>query len=378
MGKKCRAAIANGKGGFEVGDIVVHEPLEDEVLVAIKAAGLCHTDHDSLYWGKPLVMGHEGAGLVAAIGGRVTHVKVGDSVILNWATPCGQCFQCLLGNRHLCEQNSPVIAGSNGYTKGHAHLEGTLWQGRPIERSFNLGTLSEYTLVKASAVVKNASPTLSFASASIISCGVMTGYGSVINSAKVKAGSSVVVLGVGGVGLSVVQGARIARAGIIIAIDINEGRLAMSKDFGATHIIKAHKDDKGLLEAAKKVKKLTQGRGADYAFECTAVPELGVAPLAMVRNAGTAIQVSGVEQVIAVDMNLFEWDKVYLNPLYGGCNPGIDFPQIVRYYEAGEMKLDEMVTRTYTLENVRQAFDDMLSGKNAKGVITFDQNSTAP
>lgn len=361
-----------------MGEIVVHDPLEDEVLVAIKAAGLCHTDHDSLFWGKPLVMGHEGAGIVAAIGGRVTHVKVGDSVILNWATPCGQCFQCLLGNRHLCEQNSPVIAGSNGYTQGHAHLEGTLWQGRPIERSFNLGTLSEYTLVKASAVVKNPSPTLSFASASIISCGVMTGYGSVVNSAKVKAGSSVVVLGVGGVGLSVIQGARIARAGMIVAIDINEGRLAMSKDFGATHIIKAHQDDKGLLEAAKRVKKLTQGRGADYAFECTAVPELGVAPLAMVRNAGMAIQVSGVEQVVAVDMNLFEWDKVYLNPLYGGCNPGIDFPQIVRFYEAGEMKLDEMVTRTYALDHLQQAFDDMLSGKNAKGVITFDQNSTAP
>jgi Zn-dependent alcohol dehydrogenase len=251
-------------------------------------------------------------------------------------------------------------------------LEGTLWQGRPIERSFNLGTLSEYTLVKASAVVKNPSPTLSFASASIISCGVMTGYGSVVNSAKVKAGSSVVVLGVGGVGLSVIQGARIARAGMIIAIDINEGRLAMSKDFGATHIIKARKDDNNLLDAAKRVKQLTQGRGADYAFECTAVPELGAAPLAMIRNAGTAIQVSGVEQEITVDMQLFEWDKVYLNPLYGGCNPGIDFPQIVRFYEAGEMKLDEMVTKTYALDQLQQAFDDMLSGKNAKGVITFE------
>ncbi len=372
MGRRCRAAIANGNGGFELGEILVHDPLEDEILVAIKAAGLCHTDHDSMYWGKPVIIGHEGAGIVAATGSKIGHVKVGDSVILNWATPCGRCFQCLLGNTHLCELNSPVIAGGNGYTQGHAHLEGTSWQGRPIERSFNLGTLSEYTLVKSSAVVKNPSPTLSFASASIISCGVMTGYGSVVNSAKVKAGSSVVVLGVGGVGLSVIQGAKICRASTIIAVDINEGRLAMSKDFGATHIIKARKDDKGLLNIAKRVKKLTQGRGADYAFECTAVPELGVAPLAMVRNAGTAIQVSGVEQEITVDMNLFEWDKIYLNPLYGGCNPVIDFPQIVRYYEADEIKLDEMVTKTYALDNLQSAFDDMLSGKNAKGVITFD------
>jgi len=372
MQRECRAAIATGKGGFNIDKISVKEPKADEVLVKIKAAGLCHTDHDSLSWGKPIVMGHEGSGIVEAIGNEVKNVSTGDSVILNWATPCRNCFQCELGNEHICENNSPVVAGANGYTDGHAHLEGTTYNGKPIERSFNIGTLSEYTLVKASAVVKNPIADMSFAAASIISCGVMTGYGSVVNSANVKSGSSVVVLGTGGVGLSVIQGAKVSKAGKIIAIEINSNRLKLAKEFGATHTILANRNDKGLLLAAGEVKKLTNDRGADYAFECTAVPELGAAPLAMVRNAGTAVQVSGIEQEIVIDMNLFEWDKVYINPLYGGCNPEKDFPKIVEHYKSGELKLDEMITRQYQLENLQEAFDDMLSGKNAKGVIVFD------
>lgn len=372
MNRLSKSAIANGDGTFSIDSVSVSKPLNDEVLVKIKAAGLCHTDHDSLNWGKPIVMGHEGSGIVEAIGSDVNNVSVGDAVILNWATPCRNCFQCKIGNEHICENNSPVVAGGNGYTDGHAHLEGTRYHGKPIERSFNLGTLSEYALVKASAVVKNPNSDMSFAAASIISCGVMTGYGSVLNSAKVTPGSSVVVLGTGGVGLSVIQGAKISRASKIIAIDINKGRLEMAKKFGATHCILADKNDKGLLQAAEEVKKITETRGADYAFECTAVPELGAAPLAMIRNAGTAVQVSGIEQEIVIDMNLFEWDKVYINPLYGGCNPEKDFPKIVEHYQSGALKLDEMITQTYALDDLQLAFDDMLSGKNAKGVIIFD------
>jgi S-(hydroxymethyl)glutathione dehydrogenase/alcohol dehydrogenase len=231
--------------------------------------------------------------------------------------------------------------------------------------------MAEYTLVKASACVKNNSEKMSFPAASIISCGVMTGYGSVINTAKVKPGSSVVVLGTGGVGLNVIQGAKIARASSIIAIDINPDKLKMAKKLGATHTILADKADTGLLNASTEVKKLTQGRGADYAFECTAIPALGAAPLAMVRNAGTAVQVSGIEQNITIDMRLFEWDKIYINPLYGKCRPQIDFPEIIAHYEKGAILLEEMISNTYTLNNLQTAFDDMLKGKNAKGVILF-------
>lgn len=372
MSLTSKSAIAKGDGTYSIDTVTVAEPREHEVLVRMKAAGLCHTDHDSLNWGKPIVMGHEGSGVVEAIGSEVQNVAVGDKVILNWATPCRNCFQCNLGNEHICENNSPVVAGANGYTEGHAHLEGTHYNGKPIERSFNIGTLSEYTLVKASAVVKNPVDDMSFAAASIISCGVMTGYGSVVNSAKVTEGSSVVVLGTGGVGLSVIQGAKVNKANKIIAIDINANRLELAKKFGATHTILADKKDTGLLLAAKEVKKITDNRGADYAFECTAVPELGAAPLAMIRNAGTAVQVSGIEQEIVIDMNLFEWDKVYINPLYGGCNPEKDFPKIVEHYQSGTLKLEEMITRTYSLDQLEQAFEDMLSGKNAKGVILFD------
>lgn len=372
MSITCKAAIAKGDGSFSIENIKVEKPQQDEVLVKIKAAGLCHTDHDSLNWGKPIVMGHEGAGIVEAVGANVKSVKVGDAVILNWATPCGECFQCELENEHICENNSPVVAGSNGYTPGHAHKEGTTYNNESIERSFNIGTLSEFTLVKESAVVKNPIQDMSFSAASIVSCGVMTGFGSAVNTAQVEENSSAVVLGTGGVGLNVIQGIKVSKASKIIAIDVNQQRLDMAVEFGATHTILADRNDKGLLKAAERVKEMTDGRGADYAFECTAIPELGAAPLAMVRNAGTAVQVSGIEQEVLIDMALFEWDKKYINPLYGKCNPQKDFPKIIDHYKKGEIKLDEMITRTYPLDNLQQAFDDMLSGKNAKGVIVFE------
>jgi len=371
MSIQSKCAIAKGDGTFIIDTVTIANPKEDEVLVKIKAAGLCHTDHDSLTWGKPIVIGHEGAGIIEQIGSNVTNFEVGDNVILNWATPCMTCFQCEEGNQHICENNSPVTAGGNGYTPGHAHLEGTTWNDKPIERSFNIGTISEYALVKTSACVKTDSK-MPMSSASIISCGVMTGYGSVVNTAKLDAGSSAVIIGTGGVGLNAIQGARISGASKIIAIDINAERLEMAKQFGATHTILADKNDVGLINASEKVKTLTNGRGADYAFECTAVPALGAAPLAMVRNAGTAVQVSGIEEEITIDMSLFEWDKTYINPLYGKCRPQIDFPKLVNLYHKGDLLLDEMITQTYPIENLQQAFDDMLSGKNAKGVIVFD------
>ena len=372
MSLTCKGALADGQGSFIIDEIVVNDPKPDEVVVKMKAAGLCHTDFDSLRWGKKFVLGHEGSGIVIQVGEDVKGILPGDYVILNWATPCGHCFQCLEGNQHICENNSPVVAGSNGPTPGHADLSGTTWKGKSIERSFNLGTLSEYTLVKSSAVVKNQSKQMSFEAASIVSCGVMTGYGSVVNAAKVKPGSSVAVLGTGGVGLNVIQGARISGASTIIAVDINPQRLEMATFFGATHTILADKADTGLMQAAQQVKALTHGRGADYAFECTAIPQLGAAPLAMIRNAGTAVQVSGIEQEIAIDMNLFEWDKVYINPLYGKCRPQIDFPKIVELYDKGSLLLEQMITQTYPLDDLQKAFDDMLAGKNAKGVIVFD------
>lgn len=371
MSLKSKSAIALGNGKFVIEQVSISDPHADEVIVKMKAAGLCHTDYDSLSWGKPIVMGHEGAGIVYAVGSNAERFSKGDQVILNWATPCMSCFQCLKGNQHICENNSPVVAGGNGYTPGHAHLDGTTWRDNAIERSFNLGTLSEYAIVKKSALVKVEEDDLNFSAAAIISCGVMTGYGSVVNSAKLEAGSSAVVLGCGGVGLNVIQGCVISGAARIIAVDINPDKLEMAKTFGATDVLLADKNDAGLLNAALDVKTLLGDRAADYAFECTSIPALGAAPLAMVRNAGTAVQVSGIEEEITIDMRLFEWDKIYINPLYGKCQPQIDFPKLMSLYKNGDLKLDEMISKEYQLEDLEIAFKDLLAGKNAKGVIVF-------
>lgn len=363
------AAITHGDGKFSIDTIEVDEPRGDEVLVQIKASGICHTDWDSLSWRKDLIIGHEGAGVIVACGPDVRSLWPGSKVVLNWAIPCGNCFQCKLGNEHLCERNSSVTSG-NKLSGGHATFTSTRHKGKPIERSFSLGTLSSYTLVREAACISLDVP-MPFPSASILGCGVMTGYGSVVNAARVTPGTSVVVIGSGGVGLNVIQAARIAGASTIIAVDVNQQRLDLAMRFGATHTLLSDKNDIPMKGVVKEVKTLTDGRGADYAFECTAIPALGAAPLAMIRNAGMAIQVSGIESEITVDMNLFEWDKIYLNPLYGQSRPTRDFPKMMQLYAEGKLKLDELVTRTYPIEKLTDAFADMLAGRNAKGVIVF-------
>ncbi|MCU4675646.1 Zn-dependent alcohol dehydrogenase [Catenovulum sp. 2E275] len=363
---KSRAIISDGQGNFKLTEVEVGQPGALEVQVNIKASGICHTDWDSIQnWNKEFIVGHEGAGIVTAIGEGVTKVKVGDKVILNWAIPCGSCFQCLEGNPYICETNSPVCGCD---LAGHAHAKACTKDEQPVERSFHLGTMCEYTVVKESAVVKT-EVDISFESASIVGCGVMTGWGSVVNAANLKAGSTACIIGCGGVGLNVIQGAKLSGAAKIIAIDINAERIEQAKKFGATHGVIASREDFDFNQVAADVKALNGGRGADYAFECTAIPALGSAPLKLIRSAGTAVQVSGIEQRIDFDCELFEWDKIYINPLYGQCNPERDFPRILSLYQSGKLLLDELVTKTYTLETVAEGFDDMLNGRIAKGVI---------
>jgi S-(hydroxymethyl)glutathione dehydrogenase/alcohol dehydrogenase len=366
---QAQAAIADGKGQFALERIDVGEPIDDEVLVEIKAAGICHTDHASLNWKRPLVMGHEGAGVVRSVGPRVRHVQSGDSVVLNWAIPCGTCFQCSRGETVLCEDSKPayVMERSNG----HAHPKGTTLGGMPVDRSFNLGTLSSLTLVRAAAVTPLPKG-IPFTSACIVGCGVMTGFGSAVNVAKVAAGESVAVIGCGGVGLNIIQGARLNAASRIIAIDLRETALEQARKFGASHTIIADPADQEFERLTDAVKKLTDNRGVDYAFEATAVPALAFAPLRLVRNGGMALQVSGINDPVSVPMPWFMWNKTYVTPLYGGCAPARDFTRIFQHYQRGELKLDELVTRTYHLNELGRAFDDMLAGRNAKGVIVFE------
>lgn len=354
-----RAAITDGSGAFAIETIHIDRPQQGEVLVAIKASGVCHTDWDSLRWGKRLILGHEGAGEVLAVGADVARFLPGDRVMLNWAIPCGVCFQCERGKENICENRGTVP--DNRYH----HPRGTM------NSSFSLGTMSTLAVVPEAAVLPLPEG-VPYDVAAIMGCAVMTGFGSAVNAAQVTEGSTVVVLGCGGVGLSTILGALYCKAARVIAIDVNPARLELAKQFGATETLLADRNDKGLLEAAKEVKRRNGGRGADYAFECTAVPELGSAPLAMVRSAGTAIGVSGIEQTVPVDMELFEWDKLYINPLYGACRPQRDFPLLIDLYLRKQLPLDKMVTRRYPLASLEQAFADMHAGINAKGVIVFD------
>ncbi|MBB5056238.1 S-(hydroxymethyl)glutathione dehydrogenase/alcohol dehydrogenase [Granulicella aggregans] len=355
-----RAAIGHGDGTFSIETIRLGEPQRGEVVIAIKASGVCHTDWDSLRWGRRIVLGHEGAGEVLSTGEGVTTCKPGDRVMLNWAIPCGVCFQCERGKENICEDRGTVPDARFRHS-----------DDAPLNASFSLGTMATHAIVPQAAVLQ-LPEAVPYEVAAIMGCAVMTGFGSAVNAAKVTEGSTVVVLGCGGVGLSTILGALHSRAARVIAIDVNPTRLQLATQFGATETLLANREDKGLLEAAKEVKRRTNGRGADYAFECTAVPELGTAPLSMIRSAGTAVGVSGIEQIVAVDMELFEWDKIYINPLYGACRPQRDFPLLIDLYLNHGLPLDALVTRQYPLDALEQAFQDMHDGINAKGVLVFD------
>jgi S-(hydroxymethyl)glutathione dehydrogenase/alcohol dehydrogenase len=307
-------------------------------------------------WGEH-VMGHEGAGVVEDVGGDCGF-QLGDHVVLNWAIPCGRCFQCVCGAEHLCEDKPAVQA------------DRTTLDGIPLKRDFGLGTMSALTVVRQEALTR-IPPDVPFSSACILGCGVMTGFGSAVNAARVTEGSSVAVIGVGGVGLNVIQGCRYAGAADIIAIDRHRRRLDAALSYGATRTIVAPDAAAGFGFVVDELHEMTSGRGVDYAFECTAVPELGSAPLSLTRNGGTAVAVSGIEQRISFDMELFEWDKNYINPLYGQCRPSRDFPLLLKLYEAGELDLDGLISRTYGLAELEAAFEDMHRGEISKGVILF-------
>lgn len=365
MGALTARALVSDGGVRSVRTIEVAPPGPDEVLVAMKASGLCHTDVRISDEPGRYVLGHEGAGVVEQVGDGV-ELACGERVLLNWAMPCGSCFQCVRGGQHRCERNSPVLA--RGGWSGPAS---PLTADGPAHRAFGLGTFATRTVVPAAAVwpIDDGIP---FASAAILGCGVMTGVGSVLNVASVRHGDRIVVIGCGGVGLSAIQAARVAGAGAVIAVDVSDGRRRLAERFGATDLLAPDQADVDLAGLARTVHERTDGRGADVAIECTGVARLAASPLRMIRHGGIAIQVSGFEATEAIDLSLFMFDKTYVNPLYGHCAPSRDFPRMLDLYRTGRLLLDEMVTTTYSLDEVALAWDDLLAGRNAKGVVVFE------
>lgn len=360
------ALIGDGAGGFVLDTIDVDAPGPGEVRVALAAAGVCHTDHAALRWPGPLVLGHEGAGYVDAVGADVEGLAPGQPVLLNWAIPCGTCFQCGRGADALCERThelDPVRFGTS-----RAHAGATRWRGRAIERAFHLGTFAKYTLVRAEALAPLPSNLL-LDQACILGCAVMTGVGSAVNVAAVAPGESVAVVGCGGVGLNVVQGARLAGARTIIAIDRVLARLEHARSLGATHVLKTVDGDGSHEHLVAAVRALSDGRGVDHAFEATGVPALAFLPLRLARNGGNALQVSGAHGPATLELPQLFWNKRYLAPLYGGCVPARDFPRLFDWVAQGKLELASLISHRYPLAALAQAFDDMLAGRSSKGVL---------
>jgi S-(hydroxymethyl)glutathione dehydrogenase/alcohol dehydrogenase len=360
------AAISDGKGGFVIDQIEVAAPGPGEIRVQITAAGICHTDHASLRWPGPLVIGHEGAGHVEALGEGVEDLRVGQPVLLNWAIPCGHCPQCGRGDQALCDRTHETDPARYGTSRPHRGA--TRWRGEPVERSFHLGTFSQFTTVRAEAVTP-LPPGLAPEQACILGCAVMTGIGSAINIASVQPGDSVAVIGCGGVGLNVVQGARLAGAARIVAIDRREEGLERARALGATDTILAGGEDSDSSRVVEAVRALTDGQGVDHAFEATGIAALAFLPLRLARNGGNALQVSGVHGDAMVSLTDFFWNKRYMTPLYGGCVPSRDFPRLFDWVAAGEIELGSLISHEYALADLGQGIDDMLAGRIAKGVV---------
>lgn len=364
--RRGRAVIGDGNGGLEVGEIIVAAPTAGEVRVRVLAAGLCQTDRASLSWGAPLVVGHEGAGVIDGVGAGIEDLKAGDPVVLNWAIPCGDCGQCSAGRTNLCERTlglDPARFGSSA-----AHDGSTRWRGRTIKRSFNLGTFADYTVVRREAVIRTPQD-MTPETACRLGCGVMTGVGAVFNAARIAPDDQVVVLGAGVLGLAAIQACRMARAGRIIAIDTRPESLATAARLGATDTLLAEPENTNRATLWDQVRALTDGRGADVAFEATGAPETAFLPLKLVRHGGLAIQMSGFRSEMSVSLEVFQWDKRYITTLYGGCHPACDFPRLFDWVKSGELRLDEPAPRLYPMEAIVQAMADVVAGVCAKAVI---------
>jgi S-(hydroxymethyl)glutathione dehydrogenase/alcohol dehydrogenase len=334
-----------------------------EIIVRTVASGVCHSDlHfvDGLYpYPPPAILGHEAAGIVEEVGSLVTYVKPGDHVISCLSVFCGTCDTCLSGRPNLCQSPDTKRSATDApkYT----------WNGNPVYQFLNISSYAERMLLHENAVVKIRED-MPLDKAALIGCGVMTGTGAVLNTAKVEAGATVVVFGAGGVGLSAIQGARIAGAGKIIAVDMVEAKLKTARDLGATHVVDASSHD-----PVEAIREITDG-GADYTFEAIGNKRAAEQAFESLANGGTAtiIGMIPVGQKIELDGSAFLTEKRIQGSNMGSNRFRKDMPRYIDFYMRGILKLDEMITRTGRLEDVNEAFRAMKAGEVARTVLKFD------
>jgi S-(hydroxymethyl)glutathione dehydrogenase/alcohol dehydrogenase len=365
------AVLYSQPGKWEVTEVDLDEPKANEVLVKMSAAGLCHSD-DHLCTGDmpamylPMVGGHEGAGIVEAVGPNVTNVAPGDHVVLQFIPGCGRCRWCASGQQNLCDSGAMLLAGSQ--------LDGTFRMhkdGQNIGQMAMVSTFSEYSVVPAISCVKIPDD-IPFPEACLVGCGVPTGWGSAVNGAGVSPGDVTIVMGVGGIGINSVQGAKHAGATRIIAVDPTPFKREMALQLGATDAVET------IDQAASLAQDLTNGQGAD-----NAIVTIGVTRSEHIGQAFNAIRKGGTVAVVGLGpisdqsipvspfiLTLFQ--KRIQGVLYGALSPSKDILRLLTMYQAGQLKLKELVTRTYTLDQINEGYADMHAGRNIRGVITFD------
>ena len=347
--------------------ISVDSPKRGEVMVKLAACGVCHSDlsatNGTIPLPPPLVLGHEGAGEVIEIGEGVTGLSVGDHVVTSFIYMCGKCRYCAGGRPVLCvEQGKALVTPPEGTPRVKDK------DGKPLNIFSGCGVMAEYATLSVDNVVK-IDPGIPLDRAALVGCAVTTGVGAVFNTARVEPGATVAVFGCGGVGLNVIQGAAIAGAERILAVDTLQSKLDLARKFGATDTLltKAGEDP------TKEIQKRTAG-GPDYAFECVGVGALAELAYKVIRRGGKAVIVGVARPTDAASIRtmgmVFE-EKTLQGSYFGSCVPRIDFPRMLQLYMAGKLKLDELITKRYQIDEAPQAFADLESGKNARGVIVF-------
>jgi S-(hydroxymethyl)glutathione dehydrogenase/alcohol dehydrogenase len=343
-------------GPIAVEDLGLRDPAEGEVRIAIRAAGLCHSDVSAINGTyptpRPTVLGHEGAGYVDALGAGVRSLKEGDAVVVSTLANCGRCPACDVGRPTLC--HNPPRPGTP-FT----------FRGQPAYNFANASTFAEHTVVKESSAIPIPRE-MPMAQAALIGCGIITGVGAVLNRAKVEAGQTMGVFGAGGIGLNILQGGVLAGARRIIAVDLVPAKLAWARQFGATDVIDGREGD-----PIARVKELTGGRGVDHAFEA-------VGHVAAIDQAFQSLAPGGTLTIVGVPkldaradflVNALRTDRAILGCRYGTARPHNDFPMLADLYLRGKLKIDELVTRRYRLDEINRAMDDLERGELARGVF---------
>ncbi|MDA3628428.1 NDMA-dependent alcohol dehydrogenase [Saccharopolyspora oryzae] len=368
---KTKAAVLRDVGKpFEIVELDLDGPREGEVLIKYTAAGLCHSDlhltDGDLPPRFPIIGGHEGAGIIEEVGPGVTKVKPGDHVVCSFIPNCGTCRYCSTGRQNLCDMGATILAGSmpDGSFRFHS-------DGEDIGAMCMLGTFSERATISQHSVVK-VDDWLPLETAVVVGCGVPSGWGTAVNSGNVRAGDTVIIYGIGGLGINAVQGAVQAGAKYVVVVDPLEFKRQKALEFGATHAF-ADPD-----EAQAKVTELTWGQGADAALILVGtVDEAVVSSATAAIGKGGTVVITGLADptkltvhVSGADLTLNE--KTIKGTLFGSSNPQYDIVRLLRLYDAGRLKLDELITTRYTLEQVNQGYQDLRDGKNIRGVIVHD------